>query len=105
MLETIMKVKSDVRSAKSVEDIKRCYKVMHQLRPHLLDEIAFIEQVQRQMSDGYHLVYVEENDEVRALAGFRFLEFFARGKVLYIDDLVTCSGARGLGMAVQLSNG
>lgn len=64
---------------------------------HLLDEIAFIEQIQRQISDGYHLVYVEENDEVKALAGFRFLEFLAWGKVLYIDDLVTCSGARGLG--------
>lgn len=27
--------------------------------------------------------------DVRALAGFRFLEFLAWGKVLYIDDLIT----------------
>jgi GNAT superfamily N-acetyltransferase len=97
MLETTMKIKSDVCTAKTDEDIKRCYKVMHQLRPHLLNEIEFIEQVQRQISDGYNLVYVEENEEIKALAGFRFLEFLAWGKVLYIDDLVTCSGARGLG--------
>ena len=81
----------------TAEDIKRCYKVMCQLRPHLLDEIAFVEQVQRQIKDGYHLVCVEESGDVKALAGFRFLEFLAWGKVLYIDDLVTCSGARGLG--------
>lgn len=82
---------------KTAEDIKRCYKVMHQLRPHLLNEIAFVEQVQRQITDGYHLVCVEESKEIKSLAGFRFLEFLAWGKVLYVDDLVTCSGARGLG--------
>ena len=86
-----------ITPAETAEDIKRCYKVMHQLRPHLMDVITFVEQVQRQIKDGYHLVCVEENGEVRALAGFRFLEFLAWGKVLYIDDLVTCSGARGLG--------
>jgi len=92
-----MKIKPEVRSAKTAEDIKRCYKVMHQLRPHLVDEIAFVEQVQRQLIEGYHLVYVEENGDVKALAGFRFSEFLAWGKVLYVDDLVTCSGARGVG--------
>lgn len=82
---------------KTAEDIKRCYKVMHQLRPHLLDETAFVDQVQRQIKDGYHLVCIEEDGDVKSLAGFRFLEFLAWGKVLYIDDLITCSGARGLG--------
>jgi len=38
MLETIMKV----TPVETAEDIKRCYKVMHQLRPHLLDETAFV---------------------------------------------------------------
>ncbi|EFB40270.1 hypothetical protein pah_c212o011 [Parachlamydia acanthamoebae str. Hall's coccus] len=93
MLETMMKIKP----AKTEEDIKRCYKVMHQLRPHLIDETAFVEQVQRQINNGYHLVYIEENGQVRALAGFRFLEFLAWGNVLYVDDLVTCSGSRGVG--------
>jgi len=45
-----------VTPVETAEDIKRCYKVMHQLRPHLLDETAFVEQVQRQIKDGYHLV-------------------------------------------------
>ncbi len=87
----------EVRSAKTIGDIKRCLTVMQQLRPHLVDEVAFIEQVQRQFREGYNLVFVEENDVIKALAGFRFLEFLAWGKVLYIDDLVTCSGTRGLG--------
>jgi GNAT superfamily N-acetyltransferase len=93
MAETIMKI----TSAKTAEDIKRCYKVMHQLRPHLIDEATFVEQVQRQIDDGYNLVYIGECGHVLALAGFRFLEFLAWGKILYVDDLITCSGSRGLG--------
>ncbi len=57
-----------ITPVKTAEDIKRCYKVMHQLRPHLLDETAFVDQVQRQIKDGYHLVCVEESGDVKALA-------------------------------------
>ena len=69
---------------------------MHQLRPHLDNEEAFLEQVQRQIADGYHLVVLEDKD-IMALAGFRFMEFLAWGKVLYVDDLITCVKARKLG--------
>ena len=56
---------------------------MHQLRPHLMEEVAFVEQVQRQLAEGYYLAYLQEGEEVKALAGFRFLEFLAWGKALY----------------------
>lgn len=93
MLETMIRV----APVETAEDIKQCYKVMQQFRPHLVDEMAFVKQVQRQIKDGYHLVCMQENGTVKALAGFRFLEFLAWGRVLYVDDLVTCSEARGLG--------
>lgn len=85
-----------VRTATTDEEIRRCYHVMHQLRPHLDNEAVFVEQVKRQIADGYHLVFLEDED-VTALAGFRFLEFLAWGKVLYLDDLITCAKARKSG--------
>jgi len=85
---------TEVRLAKDGEQIRSCYKVMHQLRPHLTSEQAFVSQVQRQIQEGYRLVYIEDGGQVKALAGFRFLEFLAWGKVLYIDDLVSDSASR-----------
>jgi GNAT superfamily N-acetyltransferase len=70
---------------------------MRQLRPHLTEEDAFVEQVQRQLAEGYHLAYSQDSEEVKALAGFRFLEFLAWGKVLYIDDLITDTSMRRSG--------
>ena len=90
--ETLVKV----RTATTDEEIRRCYHVMYQLRPHLDNEAAFVEQVQRQIADGYHLVFLEDED-VTALAGFRFLEFLAWGNVLYVDDLITCAKVRKSG--------
>jgi predicted RNase H-like nuclease (RuvC/YqgF family) len=79
------------------EQIRACHRVMQQLRPHLREEQDFVEQVQRQLAEGYHLAYCEDRGEVRALAGFRYLEFLAWGKVLYIDDLITGSETRRSG--------
>jgi GNAT superfamily N-acetyltransferase len=86
-----------IQKASTEEQIRSCHRVMRQLRPHLTEEQAFIEQVQRQLAEGYHLVYRQDKGEVRALAGFRFLEFLAWGKVLYIDDLITDAETRRSG--------
>jgi len=67
---------------------------MQQLRPHLTDEQALVEQVRLLLTEGYHLVYSQDRGEATAIAGFRFLEFLAWGRVLYIDDLITDSGAQ-----------
>ena len=98
MLET----SQEVHKACTVEQIRACYRVMHQLRPHFLLEKAFIEQVERQQAQGYHLLYIAENEEVQACAGFRFLEFLVWGKVLYIDDLITDKDARRKGYGSTL---
>lgn len=90
-----------VQQASSMEQIQSCYNVMKQLRPHL-DEKLFVGQVQRQLTQGYHLAYLEIDGEVRACAGFRILELLAWGKILYIDDLVTDSAMRKNGLASML---
>lgn len=92
----------DIQQAKTIEQIQVCYKVMRQLRPHLNDEHAFVQQVHRQMAEGYKLAYCEDEGEVRAVIGFRFLEFLAWGKVLYIDDLITDPGTRRNGYGGKL---
>lgn len=93
---------AEIQKAKNSAQIRSCFKVMQQLRPHLASEEAFIEQVQRQIEDGYHLVYIQEKDSVKALAGFRFLEFLAWGKVIYIDDLVSDAATRKNGYGTKI---
>lgn len=46
---------TEIQLATDSEQIQACYKIMHQLRPHLTSEQAFVEQVQRQIQTGYHL--------------------------------------------------
>lgn len=91
-----------IQKAATDGQIRSCYGVMRQLRPHLTEEGAFVEQVRRQLAEEYHLAYCQDEGTVRAVAGFRFLEFLAWGKVLYIDDLVTDSEARKKGHAGTL---
>lgn len=91
-----------IQRASTDEQIRSCHRVMRQLRPHLTEEQAFVEQVQRQLAEGYHLVYCQDNGGARVLAGFRFLEFLAWGKVLYIDDLITDSETRRSGHGGKL---
>lgn len=88
--------------ARTPAQIRSCYKVMQQLRPHFTEEESFVEQVQRQLIEGYHLAYCHEDGDVKALAGFRFLEFLAWGRVLYIDDLVTDTEIRRNGHGGKL---
>lgn len=91
-----------IQLATNAGQIQSCYKVMHQLRPHLTSDQAFVEQVQRQIEEGYHLAYIQDGGQVKALAGFRFLEFLAWGKVLYIDDLISDAAIRRNGYGSTL---
>lgn len=93
---------AEIQIANTAEQIRACYKIMLQLRPHLKEESAFLAQVQRQLAEGYRLVYCRDQEEIRALAGFRFLEFLAWGRVLYIDDLITDAEARRSGLGGKL---
>jgi GNAT superfamily N-acetyltransferase len=76
--------------------LARAFPVMHQLRPHL-DAAAFAGLVRRQQATGYELAVLEDDGQVQAVAGFRTLEQLVRGKVLYVDDLVTNAAARSRG--------
>jgi GNAT superfamily N-acetyltransferase len=83
-------------------EIKHVWPVMRELRPHHDDEGAFVRQVQRQMREGYRLVYLDSGGECRAAAGYRLMELLFSGRTLYIDDLVTRERDRSHGFGGQL---
>jgi GNAT superfamily N-acetyltransferase len=50
----------------------------------------------------WRLAYVEDADDVAAVAGFRLLDCLATGKTLYVDDLVTREDRRSHGFGEVL---
>src|SRR3990172_9982971 len=87
--------------AETEADIARCYPVMVELRPHL-SASEFATRVRKQQATGFHLAYLEEAGEVRAVAGFRYLETLAWGRILYVDDLVAAPAQRSRGHGGKL---
>lgn len=90
-----------IQTADSVDDIVRCFDVMHELRPHMTLE-PFVAQVERQRGQGYRLVFLEVDGEVKCVAGFREFEMLAWGRFIYVDDLSTKATGRcsGYGSAI-----
>jgi len=88
--------------ADTVEDIRRCFPVMRELRTHITDAEDFVERVQRQRKQGYQLAFVESEGQVCAVAGYRFLESLFSGKNLYVDDLITRDSDRSRGFGGEL---
>ena len=81
--------------ANTDREIENCYAVMSELRPHITAG-EFLERVRRQQKEGYKLACVVD-EEVKAVAGFRFGENLAWGRYLYVDDLVSKSMYRSKG--------
>lgn len=81
-------------------DTARTYAAMRELRGHLDDVAAYVDQVdQTQRAQGYRLVAVFESGVPDAVAviGFREGTNTHLGRHLYVDDLSTLAVARGRG--------
>jgi GNAT superfamily N-acetyltransferase len=78
--------------------------VMRQLRPHIPPE-DYLGTVKRmKQTDGYQLAAFYDEDSVRAVAGYRFMEMLYCGKILYVDDLNTDERHRSKGYGRALLN-
>ena len=76
--------------------------LMLKLRPNIAPD-EYLSIVRRMMQrDGYRLVMLTEHGRVRAVAGFRFNEMLARGRFMYVDDLVTDESYRSRGFGKAL---
>lgn len=96
-------MRTDVKIALAAgdEEIRSCYPVMSELRPHV-PAGEFVPRVRRQMeAAGYKLAYLSDG-EVKAVAGFRVSECLAWGKFVYVDDLVSKDGERSKGYGGRL---
>lgn len=82
--------------AESDAQVARCFGVMAQLRPHLVEK-DFLVRVRRMRGDGFHLAFLEEDGAIRAVAGYRFHDKLFSGRNLYVDDLVTDTTQRSRG--------
>lgn len=78
------------------------FPVLCELRTELSRE-AFSSRYEQGYPDGYRVVALYDDGECRAVAGYRILVNFVRGKVLYIDDLVTASRWRSKGYGKALN--
>ncbi|MFN7808943.1 MAG: GNAT family N-acetyltransferase [Pseudanabaena sp.] len=96
-------MKFEIFIASTNEDINSCFPVFKELSPNL-DFETLLPQVRRQESQSYKVLALRQNGEIKSVAGFRFCEFLAWGKILYIDDLSTLESARGNGFAGTLLN-
>jgi GNAT superfamily N-acetyltransferase len=85
-----------IARAETDADIARCFTVMAQLRPHLV-EAEFVARVRRMQREQFHLAFVDAGGAVCAVAGYRFQDKLFSGKNLYVDDLVTDSNQRSQG--------
>jgi GNAT superfamily N-acetyltransferase len=76
-----------ILKAATDEQILATREVMRQLRPHLPfdDYLAVVKRMKQ--TDGYELAALYDNDTVRAVAGYRFMEMLYCGRILYVDDL------------------
>lgn len=90
----------NIQIADTDQEIAACFAVMKQLRPKLVEE-DFVADVRRMQREGYLLACVVDG-EVRAVAGYRYMEMFATGLTLYVDDLVTDSTHRSSGYGKAL---
>jgi GNAT superfamily N-acetyltransferase len=91
----------EVKLADSDEEIAQCFAVMAHLRPNLV-EGEFVPRVRAQQAEGYRLAYVEDEDAVVAVAGFRLMDMLATGRTMYVDDLVTDKTRRSQGYGKRM---
>lgn len=91
-----------ISPAETSDSIVRCFAVMRELRPALSAEEFLIKVQRQQRDDGYQLVFLEADGEIRAVAGYRIASYLAWGRLLYVDDLATRAADQGRGFGSAL---
>ena len=94
-------MKPIIKTAITDAEILSCWEPIFALRPMLQQE-NLVNLIKNQQSEGYTLLYIDDQNGVQAIAGYRIFSMLYIGKQLYIDDLSTVSEARGKGYATTL---
>lgn len=92
----------NIKYARTQEEFLKCWNAISALRPMLTQE-KYLELIESMKIQGYQLLFIEEeNGEVPAILGFRYLTMLYCGNIIYIDDLSTLPESRGKGYANTL---
>lgn len=93
---------NSIKTATTQEEILKCWDTISALRPQLQKEkmLSMVNEMQRE--EGYTLIYIEDDSQVVAIAGFRRMQTLYGGKTIYIDDLSTLPGSRQKGYGSKL---
>jgi len=73
-----------LRSLSNEADVRGCFRLMQQLRPHLTSEDEFLARWQRQAAQGYLLSGLFDGSAPVALTGYRVQENLVHGRFLYV---------------------
>jgi ribosomal protein S18 acetylase RimI-like enzyme len=93
----------DLTYADTEAEIRACFEVMRELRPHLASAQELADRIAVQKESGYRLLAGRDAAErVVACAGFRVSENLMHGRHLYVDDLVTLESERARGHGERL---
>lgn len=82
--------------------LAQCFPVFQELRHHLTDLTSFVAQVKKQQQEGYQIATLSEDRAIVACIGYRAMTALSWGSILYIDDLIVTSSARGKGYGEAL---
>ncbi|TDL80910.1 GNAT family N-acetyltransferase [Peribacillus frigoritolerans] len=90
-----------IREIAGEENFKKAYPVMSQLRTQLSEE-EYLKLLEPMRKQGYRLIGLYEDEQVKALAGIIELTNFYNDKHIYVYDLVTDEAARSRGFGEKL---
>lgn len=82
--------------------LSAAFDLVRQLRPRLSDVRGWLDIYERQAASGYRVLISVRDAKPNAMAGFRIQENLIHGRFLYVDDLVTDSAARNMGLGKQV---
>jgi GNAT superfamily N-acetyltransferase len=90
-----------IKEVSTEEDLVLCFEVMKELRPHHNVD-SFLTTFEQMKTEGYHLLYIEDEGKAVCTAGFRFTTTLYDGLIIDFDDFVTVANARNKGYAGML---
>ncbi|MNR90901.1 Acetyltransferase (GNAT) family protein [compost metagenome] len=97
-----MQSEVDIKHIESDADLAASFPLMQELRPHLTERAAYLEQIKRQYTQGYRLLAAWRNGDMVGLAGYRTLESTIYSRFVYVDDLVVTSKLQRSGIGELL---
>ncbi|MGO3707061.1 MAG: GNAT family N-acetyltransferase [Mesonia hippocampi] len=88
-------------TVKTENELNKCWEVVKILRPNFKRE-KFLLYINEMMQEGYQIIAVTVNNEIAGYAGFRPMTTLHSGRIFYLDDLVTSSKYRKMGIGTKL---